>query len=72
VGVATFPPALIVYVAEAVLLSVIPDTKALALIVVVVLTKIRLEYTVEEDDGSDPSTVNRIVAPDVAQVSTTF
>jgi len=55
--VATFPLTLMVYVADAVSLSVIPDVKALALIVVVVLTEIWLEYSAEEVEGSEPSVV---------------
>jgi len=47
-GIAIF----MVYVADAVSLSVIPSLKALALIVVVELTEMGSEYTVEEDVGS--------------------
>ena len=54
-------------------LSVIPLLNALALTTVVpLLTEMGPEYTLEEDVGSDPSTVNRIVAPEVAQLSVTL
>ena len=63
---------LIVYVVEAVSLSSIPSLKALALIVIVPLfTEMGLEYTVEEDVGSEPSVVYRIVAPLVAEETVT-
>jgi hypothetical protein len=61
-----------VYVADAVSLSVKPLLKALALIVVVEPTEIEPEYAVDEDVGTEPSTVNRIVAPSVSQLSATF
>jgi hypothetical protein len=59
VGAATLAGStLIVYVAEAVSLSIIPSLNALALTVTVpLLTEMGIEYTVEEDVGSEPSTV---------------
>jgi hypothetical protein len=61
-----------VYVAVAVSLSVMPVLNALALIVVVELTVIGLEYAVDEADGSEPSVVYLMVAPSVLQLSAMF
>ena len=63
---------MIVYVADAVSLSVIPLMKALALTVVVELIEIGLEYTAEEELGSEPSVVYLMLAPEVLQLSATF
>jgi hypothetical protein len=63
---------LIVYVAKAVLLSYMPLLNALALIVVVTSTEIGFKYKVEDDDGSDPSMVNLMIAPSMLQVRVTF
>jgi hypothetical protein len=57
VGVATVPLGVIVYVALAVALGVQPSLKALAFIVVVLLTLIGLLYAVELDVGSLPLVV---------------
>jgi hypothetical protein len=53
-------------------LSVIPLLKALALMVVVTLTETGLEYTVDVDEGSEPSTVYLMVASFVLQLSATL
>ncbi len=60
------------YVAVAVSLSVIPVLKALALITIVEPTAMGLEYTVDDDEGSEPSTVYLMVAPSVEQLRVTF
>ncbi|MFA5672681.1 MAG: hypothetical protein WC922_09590 [Synergistaceae bacterium] len=57
VGVATVPLGVIVYVALSVALGVQPSLKALAFIVVVLLTLIGLLYAVELDVGSLPLVV---------------
>jgi hypothetical protein len=49
-----------------------PVLKALALIVVVELTVIGLEYAVDEAVGSEPSVVYLMVAPSVLQLSAMF
>jgi hypothetical protein len=72
VGVATCGGGRIVYVPLAVSLSVMPLLNALALIVVVTLTEIGPEYRVDKDEGSEPSTVYLIVAPEVAQSRSTL
>ena len=64
---------LIVYVAVAVSLSVMSLLKALALIVKIPLfTWIGLEYTVEVDEGSEPSVVYFMIASLVLQLSVTL
>jgi hypothetical protein len=65
-------PPLIVYVALSVALGVQPSLKALAFIVVVLLTLIGLLYAVELEVGSLPLVVYLIVAPVVVQLSVTF
>jgi hypothetical protein len=60
------------YVIDEVSLSVIPLLNALALMVVVAPTEMELEYAVDEADGSEPSTVYLIVAPEVGQLSATL
>ncbi|MFA5672683.1 MAG: hypothetical protein WC922_09600 [Synergistaceae bacterium] len=56
-GVATVPLGVIVYVALAVALGIQPSLKALAFIVVVLLTLIGLLYAVELEVGSLPLVV---------------
>lgn len=62
---------LMVYVAELSGLSFIPSLKALALIVVVLLTSIGPLYTVDVSDGMSPLVVYLIVAPFVMVFSET-
>ena len=54
-----------VYVSVTVSLSIMPVLNALALIVVVTPTEIGLEYAGDEAEGSEPSTVYLMVAPEV-------
>jgi hypothetical protein len=63
---------LIVYIAVAVALSVIPVLKALALRVVLVLTLIGALYRVDKEVGSAPLVVYLIVAPMVLQLIVTI
>jgi hypothetical protein len=73
VGAATVPGStLMMYVADAMSLSVMPLLNALALIVVVELTWIGLEYSVDEDVGVEPSAVYLMVAPEVEQLIDTL
>jgi len=72
VGVGVGGGALIVYVADAVVLSDIPSLKALALIVVVELTVMGLEYGVDEDVGEEPSVVYLMIASLVMQLIVTL
>jgi hypothetical protein len=71
VGEAIFTGRLIVYVAVAVSLSVIPSLNALALIVFVASIARGPEYAVDVAEGSDPSVVYLMVAPDVEQLIVT-
>ena len=61
-----------VYMADAMLLSVIPSLKALAFTVVVKLTVMGSEYSVDEDVGEDPSVVYLMVASLVMQLIVTI
>jgi len=61
---------LMVYVAEAVSLSVMRLMNAFAFIVLEEVTEIGLEYVADDDEGSDPSVVYIIVAPGVGQLRT--
>ncbi len=72
VGVGVGGGALIVYVADAVLLSDIPSLKALALIVVVELTVMGSEYGVDEDVGEEPLVVYLMIASLVMQLIVTL
>ena len=53
-------------------LSIIPLLNALALKVIVLLTIIGPEYGVDDAEGSEPSVVYRIVAPEVGQLRVTL
>jgi len=63
---------LIVYIAEAVSQSVMPLLNAFAFMVVAEITRIGLEYTVEDDVGSDPFVVYLMVALKVTQLRVTL
>jgi hypothetical protein len=62
---------LMLYVAVAVSLSIIPSLKALAFIVIEELTSNGLIYRVDVAEGSEPSVVYLMVAPSVEQLIVT-
>ena len=72
VGAGVGSGGLMVYMADAVLLSDIPSLKAFALIVVVELTVMEPEYGVDEDVGEDPSVVYLMEASLVMQLMVTL
>lgn len=59
------------YVAVAVSLSIIPSLNALALIIIEEATSMGLKYNVDVAEGSDPSVVYLMVAPEVVQLTVT-